>query len=136
MREGEQDDGGVGGLGVHLSTQIHQEYAFRRRSACRTPAQSQQEYLTSGKEYIEPCKTRQDEETRGKNQSVSRGKIVLVGLAIGNPVKLLSFSFFSSVTFFIIINLCFCIGLLQFCGVFLFFFFFLIFLCLFLFLIF
>ena len=57
MREGE-DDGGVGGLGVHLSTQIHQEYALRRRSACRTPAQSQQEYLTSGREYIEPCKTR------------------------------------------------------------------------------
>ena len=28
------------------------------RSACRTPAESRQEYLTSGKEYIESCKTR------------------------------------------------------------------------------
>ena len=26
-------------------------------SACRTPAESQQEDLSSGKEYIEPCKT-------------------------------------------------------------------------------
>ena len=36
-----------------LSPQIHQEYTFRHRSACRTPAESRQEYLTSGKEYIE-----------------------------------------------------------------------------------
>ena len=50
---GEQDDGGVGGRGVHLSSKIHQEYTFRHRSACRTPAESRQEYLTSGKEYIE-----------------------------------------------------------------------------------
>ena len=55
---GEQDGGGVGGRGVHLSPQIHQEYTFRHRGACRTPAESGQEYLTSGKEYIEPCKTR------------------------------------------------------------------------------
>ena len=27
------------------------------RSACRTPAESGQEYLTSGKKYIDPCKT-------------------------------------------------------------------------------
>jgi len=26
-------------------------------TAWRTPAESQQEYLTTGKEYIEPCKT-------------------------------------------------------------------------------
>ena len=26
------------------------------RSACRTPAESRQEYLTSGKEYIDPQK--------------------------------------------------------------------------------
>ena len=32
---------------------------FRYRSACRTPAESGQEYLTSGKEYIEPCKNHQ-----------------------------------------------------------------------------
>ena len=37
---------------------LHQEYTFRHRSACRTPAESRQEYLTNGKEYIEPCKTR------------------------------------------------------------------------------
>ena len=54
----EQDGGGVGGCGVHLSPRIHQEYTFRHRSACRTPAESGQEYLTSGKEYIEPPKTR------------------------------------------------------------------------------
>ena len=55
---GEQDGGGVGGRGVHLSPQIHQEYTFRHRSACNTPAESWLEYLTSGKEYIEPHKTR------------------------------------------------------------------------------
>jgi len=53
----EQDGGGVGGCGVHLFLQIHQEYVFRQRSPCRTPAESKQEYLTSGKEYIESCKT-------------------------------------------------------------------------------
>ena len=55
---GEQDGGGVGGCGIHLSPWIHQEYTFRHRSACKTPAESRQEYLTSGKEHIEPCKTR------------------------------------------------------------------------------
>ena len=54
----EQSGGGVGGPGVHLSPQIHQEYTFRHRSTCRTPAESGQENLTSGKEFIEPCKTR------------------------------------------------------------------------------
>jgi len=53
----EQDGGGVGGCGVHLSPWIHQEYTFRYRSTCRTPAESRQEYLTRGKEYIDPCKT-------------------------------------------------------------------------------
>ena len=67
-----EDNGGAGGRGVHLSPQIRQEYTFRHRSACRTPAESQQEYLTSGKEYIEPCKTGLDEGIRGKNRSVSR----------------------------------------------------------------
>jgi len=56
MAGGEQDGRGVGGHGVHVSPQmIHQEYTFR--SACRTPAESRQEDLTRGKEYIEPCKT-------------------------------------------------------------------------------
>ena len=54
---GEQDGGGEGGSGVHLSPQIHQEYTFRHRSAWRTQAESWQEYLTCGKEYIEPCET-------------------------------------------------------------------------------
>ena len=54
---GEQDGGGVGGRGVHLSPRIHQEHTFRHRSACRTPAESGQEYLTNRKEYIEPRKT-------------------------------------------------------------------------------
>ena len=30
------------------------------------PFENRQEYLTSGKEYIEPCKTQYDEEARGK----------------------------------------------------------------------
>ena len=50
----EQNGRGVGGHGVHLSPWIHQEDNFRHRSACRTPAESGQVYLTSGKEYIEP----------------------------------------------------------------------------------
>ena len=41
----------MGGHGVRLSPQIHQEYTFRHRSACRTPAESRQEDLTRGKEY-------------------------------------------------------------------------------------
>jgi len=54
---GEQDGRGIGGSGVHLAPRIHQEYTFRHRSACRTPAESRQEYLISGKKYIKPCKT-------------------------------------------------------------------------------
>ena len=53
----EQDGRGIDGCGVHVPPQIHQEYTFRHRSACRTPAESGQEYLTSGKDYIEPRKT-------------------------------------------------------------------------------
>ena len=55
LKNREQDGGG--GHGIHLSPQIHQEYTFRHRNACRTPAESNQKYLTSGKEYIEPHKT-------------------------------------------------------------------------------
>ena len=54
---GEQDGRGVGGRGIHHSPQTHQEYTFRHRSACRTPAESRQEYLTSRKKYIDPRKT-------------------------------------------------------------------------------
>ena len=59
----EQDGGGVGGCGVHISPRIHQEYTFRHRSTYRTPAENRQEYLTRGKEYIDPHKTR-----RGKQE--------------------------------------------------------------------
>ena len=52
----EQSGGGVRGRGVRPSPWIHQEYTFRLRSACRTPAENRQEYLTSGKEYTEPHK--------------------------------------------------------------------------------
>ena len=54
---GEQDGRGVGGREGRLSPRIHQKYTFRHRSACRTPAESGQECLTSGKECTEPCKT-------------------------------------------------------------------------------
>ena len=53
----EQDGGGADGCEIHLSPRIYQEYIFRHRSARKTPAESGQEYLTSGKEYIDPHKT-------------------------------------------------------------------------------
>ena len=58
LQTGEQDGRGVSRCGVHLSPQIPQEYTFRHRNARGTPAESRQEYLSSGKEYIEPYKTR------------------------------------------------------------------------------
>ena len=76
--KGEQDGRGIGGHGVHLCPWIKQEHTFRHRSASR-PAESGQEYLTSGKEYIEPRKTEEDEGTRGKNRSVSRTGPALSG---------------------------------------------------------
>ena len=54
---GEQDGGGVGEHGISLSPWIHQEYTFRHRKSCKTPAESRQEYLNTGKECIELCKT-------------------------------------------------------------------------------
>ena len=50
--------GGVGGSGVHLFPQLHQDYTFSHRKSCRTAADSGQEYLSTGKEYTEPCETR------------------------------------------------------------------------------
>ena len=47
--------------GIHLQTQ----------KCMQNTSESGQEYLISGEEYIEPCKTQQDERTRGKNRSVS-----------------------------------------------------------------
>ena len=55
----------------YMSLHGYQEYTFRHRSACRAPAKSGQEYLTTRKDYIEPCKTWQDEGTGGET-SVSR----------------------------------------------------------------
>ena len=43
---------------IPLDTEAHAE--------CRTPAESRQEYLTRGKEYIESRKTQQDKELGGK----------------------------------------------------------------------
>ena len=57
MRYEERDGGGVGGHGIYLSLQIHQEDTFGHRSACRIAAESRQEYLSNGKEYIAPHKT-------------------------------------------------------------------------------
>ena len=45
----------------------------------RTPAERGQEYLTSGKEYIDPCKTWYNEATRAKNRSVSSTGLALSG---------------------------------------------------------
>ena len=50
---GEQDGGGVGGCGVHLSPRIHQEYTFQTTEG---HAENQLREDRS-KEYIEPCKT-------------------------------------------------------------------------------
>ena len=83
----EQDDRGVGGHGVHHSPRIRQEYTFRHRSACRTPAESGQEFLTTGKEYIKPRKTQQDEGTRGKTEVLVGLDLPLVGGRIKTGVR-------------------------------------------------
>ena len=78
--EREQDGRGVGRRGGHLSPRIHQEYTFRHRSACRIPAESGQEYLTSGKEYINHAKLSRRKELGGrKNRDVSRTGPALAG---------------------------------------------------------
>ena len=56
----------------YISPQIHQECTFRHRSACRTPAESGQKYVTSGKEYVEPCKLGRMKKVGRGNGSVSR----------------------------------------------------------------
>ena len=67
-------------MGVeYISLWIHQDYTFRRRRACRTPAESGQEDPTSGKESIDPCKTWEDEGARGKSVSVSKTGPALSG---------------------------------------------------------
>ena len=74
-----KNGGGVGGLGVHLSSKIHQEYSLRHRSACRSPAESGQEYLTSGKEYISPQKLDRMKELGAKTGVLIRLDLPLVG---------------------------------------------------------
>ena len=69
---GEQDGGGVGGCEVHLSPWIHQEYTCRHKSVCITPAESRQEYLTSGREYIEPRKTQDQALSPGSRSTDSK----------------------------------------------------------------
>ena len=59
-------------MDADLPSQIHHKYTFRHRSTCRTPGESGQEDLTSGKEYTEPHGTRQDEGTREKHRSARR----------------------------------------------------------------
>ena len=54
-------------MGVeYISPRIHQEHTFRHRSACRTPAESGQEDLTSGKEYIEHAELSRTKELGGE----------------------------------------------------------------------
>ena len=62
-----------------ISSRIQQEYTFRHRTACRTPAERGQEYLTSRKEYIDPHKTRSGKGTKEKNKSVSSVDLPLAG---------------------------------------------------------
>ena len=63
----------------YIYLQIRNIPSDTNRSACRTPAERGQAYLTRGKEYIEPCKTQEDEGTRGKNWSVTRTGPALSG---------------------------------------------------------
>ena len=64
----EQEGRRVGRPGVHLSPRIYQEDTLRHRSAWRTPAENRQEYLTSGKEYIEPHKLGRTKELGEKQE--------------------------------------------------------------------
>ena len=57
----------------YISPWIHQEYTFRHRSACRTPAESRQEYLTNRKEYIASLKTCRMTELGGKTGVLGLG---------------------------------------------------------------
>ena len=61
-----QQDRGVGRWGVLLSRD-HQEYIFRCKESHGATAESGQESLNTGKEYIDPRKTRQDEGRKGKS---------------------------------------------------------------------
>ena len=81
----EQDGGGVGGRGAGLSPRIHQEYTFRHRTAWRTPAESRQEHLNCGKEFIEPRKTK-TKELAGKTGALVGLDLPSVGKGTGAGV--------------------------------------------------
>lgn len=51
------DGGGEDGCGVLFSPWMHQQYTFRHRISCRTPAESEKESLITGKECINPHKS-------------------------------------------------------------------------------
>ena len=53
------------GVEYLLSSHIHQEYTFKQRRSCRTPA----EYLTTGKEYMEPHNSVGQRKEGGKEES-------------------------------------------------------------------
>ena len=96
----EQDGGGVGGCGVHLSPRIHQEHSFRHKSACRTPAESRQEYLASRTWH----KTWRTKELWGKTGVLVGLDLTLVGGGTESGIQIpswgqLSESEFSSVQF-------------------------------------
>ena len=69
----------LGRHGVYLSPWIYQEYTFRHRRTFRKPAERQQEYLTRGKEYIQPHKTGRTKELGEKTRSASRTGPALSG---------------------------------------------------------
>ena len=52
----------------YLSPQMHQEYIFRCRRSCRTLAETRQESLAPGKEYIDPHTTQEDKGGEGKRR--------------------------------------------------------------------
>ena len=64
----DQDGGGVGGHGVHLSPRIHQEYTFRHRSTCRTPAESGGSTLPVGRNIQNQAKLGKMTELGGKQE--------------------------------------------------------------------
>ena len=58
---------------------MHQEYTFRHRSACRTPAESVQEYPTTRKEYRPPEKNIENHAKLGRTKELGGETGVLVG---------------------------------------------------------
>ena len=81
---GEQDGRGVGGREVHLSSWTHQEYTFRHRSACRTPAERGQEYLSRGKEYMSRGKEYTEPRKLKRRKELGRKTGVLLGLDLSS----------------------------------------------------